>query len=352
MRKLNTKLHITKEGLLFFLTQALLLGCTIGIWSFFSSSLLKEPQWSRAMIAIMTGILLFIWFVFLINNYLLVPRLYFARQHTKPKRWLFWLINCVIIVFPALPILPNDGWANYVPAPVQVGLYNSYIIWIVVNYAMVGLAIGRQYYLRQKALQRQLAEEKQRSTEAELSWLKNQLNPHFLFNTLNNISSLTQIDADEAQDAIGRLSDLLRYALYETRTEQVSIGGEMEFMQNYIALMSLRCGPNVEVTTDFRVGNPSLTVAPMLLLSPIENAFKHGVSSSKPSFIRLSLHDGDGALHFSCENSNYPKPQADRSGSGIGIENMKKRLELIYPGRYTLDYGLSGDTYHVNITIK
>lgn len=346
------KLHIRKSELIFFLFQVLLVVWTIGIWIFYSLSIMKPADWSVAMVSLMTMTLLFIWGVFLLNYYLLVPRLYMAEQHHRRRRWLFALIDCVIIIGPVLlwvfktPVPPNF------PAPAQVGAYYFFIIWVVVNYAMVGLAIGRRYYLRQKALQQQLAEERQRSTEAELSWLKNQLNPHFLFNTLNNISSLTQIDADEAQDAIGQLSDLLRYALYETRAEQVPILGEVEFMQNYIALMSLRCGPNVDIQTDLHVGDASLCVAPMLFLSPIENAFKHGVSSSRPSFIHVSLHDEAGQLVFSCENSNYPKTSADRSGSGIGIENMRKRLDLIYPGRYQLSYGLEGETYKVNITIQ
>lgn len=346
------KLHIRKGELLFLLVQILAVVWTIGIWVFYSFSIMKPADWSIGMVSLMTVTLLFIWGVFLLNNYLLVPRLYMAKEHVRRKRWLFAVIDCVIIVGPVLLWVFACPTPPDFPAPAQVGAYYFFIIWVVVNYAMVGLAIGRQYYLRQKALQRQLAEEKQRSTEAELSWLKNQLNPHFLFNTLNNISSLTQIDADEAQDAIGQLSDLLRYALYETRAEQVPIQGEVEFMENYISLMSLRCGPNVDIQTDLHVADASLRVAPMLFLSPIENAFKHGVSSSRPSFIHVSLHDEAGALVFRCENSNYPKTAADRSGSGIGIENMRKRLDLIYHGRYVLDYGLEGETYHVNITIQ
>ena len=161
-----------------------------------------------------------------------------------------------------------------------------------------------------------------------MAWLKNQLNPHFLFNTLNNISSLTQIDADEAQNSIGELSDLLRYALYENATKRGPLSGEIDFMKNYISLMALRCDKNVKITTHFDTSNTALTIAPMLFLSPIENAFKHGVSNGKPSFIDISLTEDKGLVLFSCQNSNYPKGNCDRSGSGIGTENYAQTLGI------------------------
>ena len=136
---------------------------------------------------------------------------------------------------------------------VHLYYYQFAIIWLVLNYVVAIAAISVRYFIRQSDLRKQLLEEKQRNTEAELAWLKNQLNPHFLFNTLNNISSLTQIDADEAQNSIGELSDLLRYALYETQQKEVPLCGEIAFMENYISLMALRCDKNVKITTHFDV---------------------------------------------------------------------------------------------------
>lgn len=293
-----------------------------------------------------------LWFVFALNNYLLVPKLFSSEHRRTLKRWVFWFLNLIIILllnyrFFFVPHVPEQQWQY----AVNFGFMFFGIIWIVVNYAMVGLAIGRQSYVRQQQLKRQLTEEKERNTEAELAWLKNQLNPHFLFNTLNNISSLIQIDGDMAQDKIGQLSDLLRYALYETKTETVDIGKEMEFMQNYIDLMSLRCGPNVDIKVDFNIQDIGRQIAPMLFLSPIENAFKHGVSASKPSFIHITMNDQDGNLVFECRNSNYPKDDSNRSGSGIGIENLQRRLQLIYPDRHTFEQRLDNGTYFVKIAI-
>ena len=235
---------------------------------------------------------------------------------------------------------------------VHLYYYQFAIIWLVLNYVVAIAAISVRYFIRQSDLRKQLLEEKQRNTEAELAWLKNQLNPHFLFNTLNNISSLTQIDADEAQNSIGELSDLLRYALYETQQKEVSLCGEIAFMENYISLMALRCDKNVKITTHFDVPDTARTIAPMLFLSPIENAFKHGVSSGKPSFIDISLTEENGFLVFSCQNSNHPKDSCDRSGSGIGIENMRKRLELMYAKRYEMSLTVERGVYKLQIKIR
>ena len=235
---------------------------------------------------------------------------------------------------------------------VHLYYYQFAIIWLVLNYVVAIAAISVRYFIRQSDLRKQLLEEKQRNTEAELAWLKNQLNPHFLFNTLNNISSLTQIDADEAQNSIGELSDLLRYALYETQQKEVSLCGEIAFMENYISLMALRCDKNVKITTHFDVPDTARTIAPMLFLSPIENAFKHGVSSGKPSFIDISLTEENGFLVFSCQNSNHPKDSCDRSGSGIGIENMRKRLELMYTKRYEMSQTVERGVYKLQIKIR
>lgn len=348
------KLRIKKEERNFLLTQLYLFLMTTVIILMVTAVAWKDMKAALGIFFIVSLILLRLWVVFALNNYLLVPKLYRAEKHRKAKIWGFWAGNLVLIFllnyhfFFSIPNAHDVKWQHAINFGYTIGGF----VWLVVNYAMVGLSIGRQSYLRQQQLKRQLAEEKEKSTEAELAWLKNQLNPHFLFNTLNNISSLIQIDSDKAQDKIGQLSDLLRYALYETKTEMVDIGKEMEFMQNYIDLMSLRCGANVDIKVNFDIHDTRRKIAPMLFLSPIENAFKHGVSASKPSFIHISMNDQDGNLVFECRNSNYPKDDTNRSGSGIGIENLRRRLQLIYPRQHTFEQRLDNDTYIVKIAIK
>ena len=222
---------------------------------------------------------------------------------------------------------------------------------LITNCIVAAIAIGIRHFIRNRDIKQQLKDEKAKNTEAELAWLKNQINPHFLFNTLNNISSLTQIDPDAAQDAIAQLSDLLRYAMYETNKKTVPISGEVAFMRNYIALMKLRCNEKTEVKTTFEV-EQDVEIAPLLFISLIENAFKHGVSSSRHSMIDIHLEQQNNSIIFTCDNTNYPKDDADRSGSGIGLENTRRRLDLMYAGRYTWQKWLENDIYHVYIKVS
>jgi sensor histidine kinase YesM len=141
--------------------------------------------------------------------------------------------------------------------------------------------------------------------------------------------------------------------MYETNKKTVPITGEVEFMRNYTALMKLRCNEKTEVSSEFKVQNSEFEIAPLLFVSLIENAFKHGVSSSRPSKIDIRLEQSDNRLVFSCDNTNYPKDDADRSGSGIGLENTRRRLDLLYPGRYQWEQTITPENiYHVRITLQ
>lgn len=150
-----------------------------------------------------------------------------------------------------------------------------------------------------------------------------------------------------------QLSDLLRYAMYETNKPKVPISGEMEFMRNYIELMKLRCNEMTKVSSEFIVHSSQLEIAPLLFISLIENAFKHGMNSNAPATIDIRLEQKDDMLVFNCDNTNNPKPTKDRSGSGIGLENTRRRLDLLYPGRYTWEQTITPENiYHVKISIR
>ena len=189
-------------------------------------------------------------------------------------------------------------------------------------------------------------------SEAELQNLKSQLNPHFLFNTLNNIYSLIAIDPDRAQFAVHDLSRLLRHVLYEDNQKFVSLDHELNFMKSYIELMSLRLSGNVELKVDLPDDGKGVLVAPLLFITLIENAFKHGVSPTEPSFIhiRFSWLENSGICCY-IENSYFPKKEIDRSGSGIGLENLKKRLDLLYPGKYDLRTEREGNEFVAQLKI-
>lgn len=192
-------------------------------------------------------------------------------------------------------------------------------------------------------------------TEAELKNLRNQLNPHFLLNTLNNIYALIAFDADKAQTAVQELSRLLRHVLYDNQQNFVTLGKEMDFIRNYIELMRIRLAANVTVETCFDVSPDSRTeIAPLIFISLIENAFKHGISPTEPSFIRICFSETREEVRCEIINSYHPKSEADKSGSGIGLEQVRKRLELTYPGCYDWQHGVSenGKEYKSVLSMK
>ena len=271
----------------------------------------------------------------------LIPELLF-----KNKLKLFWIANVLLFLaiflvkFPILRLFSDLD-------------FNGYLTFLIPNlltdFLVIGTAIGIRYYMKSV----EDLEKERENQQAELQWLKNQLNPHFLFNTMNNISSQIYTNPDEAQENLSRLSEVLRYALYETATDRVPLHGEIEFMKNYIALMKLRCSDKTTVTTDFPLQTTGIKILPLLYISLIENAFKHGISNKESSFVKISLKQFKGKLLFEAENSNFPKQQENRSGHGIGIGNLRRRLELAYPDNHSFTYGLNGDgNYLARLEVK
>ena len=180
--------------------------------------------------------------------------------------------------------------------------------------------------------------------EAELQNLRSQLNPHFLLNTLNNIYALIAFDTNKAQESVKELSKLLRHVLNENKDQFTTMKKEMEFIQSYIELMRIRLSSNVTVETEYDLDPQSQTpIAPLIFISLVENAFKHGISPTEPSYIKIRFSEVQGIVRCLIQNSNHRKVGYDKSGSGIGLEQVQKRLDLSYPGKYSWHYGLSND---------
>ena len=349
------KVNITRQDITFY-------GLQVAAWLAFLmvpaiSAFIATQSWTGAMRAFDMNARIH-WSsaaIYFLNALVLVPWGYYRN-----RRWMFWGGNALILiglVYIFFYDFNPKGFIEHIPDErhrqfALANFYASSLVAILMSAFLAGIALLVHHVRRTMVIKQQLKEEHQKRTEAELEWLKNQLNPHFLFNTLNNISSLVQIDADKAQDAIAQLSDLMRYAMYETRREMVPIQGEVEFMRNYIELMKLRCNDKTEVNVQWSMFNGQLEVAPLLFISLIENAFKHGVSSSRPSKIDIRLEQQDDSLVFTCDNTNFPKDDTVRSGSGIGLENTRRRLDLLYGGHYTWDQSVNGDIYHVRIALK
>ena len=222
----------------------------------------------------------------------------------------------------------------------------------VIYMAIVGIAVAVKMTAEWYKNEAQRKEIEKNQAEAELANLKNQVNPHFLFNTLNNIYSLIQIDPVKAQEAVHDLSGMLRYVLYESQKDSVPLTKECKFLKEYIKLMSARLSSGVRLEVDLQDTASDRQIAPLLFIPLVENTFKHGISDTEDSFIRIELNEKDEYVICLVENSCFPKDDTDRSGSGIGIINLKRRLDLLYPGAYSFEYGRVQSVYRSLLRIK
>ncbi len=190
-------------------------------------------------------------------------------------------------------------------------------------------------------------------SECELQNLKSQFNPHFLINTLNNIYVLIAISKDKAQEAVIALSKLLRYVLNVSDAQSVMLVKEVDFLKNYIELMVMRQRKGVTVKGIFDIAPESRKeIAPLLYISLVENAFKHGISPNEPSEIEIVMSETEKTVNCTIKNTYFPKTEQDRSGSGIGLELLSKRLEALYSGKYRYVTELKDGYYIVELEIE
>lgn len=299
--------------------------------------------------------------VFYLNYLWIVPRFMLKKKDWKR----FLLINMLVLVAGLLAV---DLWHLFInqfmpelmdhtrPKPArQFSRVPRYFYGSLVNILFIALAVAVRMYQRWQHLEEARKEAEAARAEAELSNLRNQLNPHFLLNTLNNIYALIAFDQDKAQMAVGELSKLLRHVLYENQQDMVPLCKEADFMRNYIELMKIRVTDGVKIDANINVQpNDSTPIAPLLFISLIENAFKHGISPQGTGEIKVDINQVDGDITCEIHNTSYPKRENDKSGSGIGLEQVSRRLELMYPDRYTWEKGVTPDKteYFSKITIN
>lgn len=229
------------------------------------------------------------------------------------------------------------------------GFFSHLVTSLLLSGFAVGLGVTEKLKQNEKK-QKELEKEKLNS---ELAFLKNQVSPHFFFNTLNNIYSLIGIDGPTAQESVLKLSKLMRYLLYESEHGETRMSHEIDFMNNYIDLMKLRLNSKVELKIDFPVDFHDFTIAPLLFVPFIENAFKHGVSYREHSFIHVGMEIDQDQIIFIAENSvgKSSKPD-DLQHSGIGLENVQKRLALLFQGQHELKIEKTETAFRVKLSIQ
>ena len=256
------------------------------------------------------------------------------------------------------PPLPDDGHLvkgkrprnrdhKAGPRPPFVGERD--ILTIVVLVLMFGANLGIKFYYRSRDDQKRLAELEHENLEQQLEYLRYQINPHFFMNTLNNIHALVDIDPEQAKDTILELSKMMRFVLYEGNKKDVPISREFDFIRHYVALMQLRYTEKVKITLDMPQESPDRQIPPLILITFIENAFKHGISYQRESFIDINVAVEGEKLKFKCSNSKAD--QANEEKGGVGLDNVRKRLNLLYDNNYTLDINDTPDIYHVELVI-
>ena len=279
---------------------------------------------------ILTGIILFTYFL---TSYINDTLLFDPVQDAKFKE-----------AFKQM----NEGEATQPPFKV-FGFFNHILASILISGFAIGLGVMEKLKENEQK-QKELEKEKLNS---ELAFLKNQISPHFFFNTLNNIYSLIGIDGPTAQDSVLKLSKLMRYLLYESEHGETLMSHEIDFMKNYVDLMKLRQSSKVELQVDFPKDFTDFSIPPLLFVPFIENAFKHGVSYREHSFITIQMKIENKQISFASQNSIGRSSQAgDMQHSGIGLENVRKRLNLLFPGRHELTIENNDTIFRVELTIQ
>ena len=215
----------------------------------------------------------------------------------------------------------------------------------------VSTNIAVRLYFRGRNNRRRIALLEAENTSTRLQFLKYQINPHFFMNTLNNIHALIDIDAERARDVVMELSKLMRYVLYDIDRDKVTLQQEVDFLKNYIELMKIRVTDNVEIRVSMPAGVSDIKLPPLLFIPFVENIFKHGVSYREPSIIEVSIVAEDGKVTFRSVNSNHAKKVRDDRSHGIGLENLRRRLDLLYGDNYTLEIKDNGSTFVTRLTI-
>jgi len=222
---------------------------------------------------------------------------------------------------------------------------NAAITSVIFVFLSTVLKFSIDWFLNER-IQRDL--ENQRLS-AELSFLKSQINPHFLFNSLNSIYSLAYQKSDTTPEAILKLSEIMRYMLYECNDNKVELAKEMQYLQNYIDLQKIRFGNKAFINFEVNGEVTNQYIVPLLLISFIENAFKHGIANDPMSPITLRINLDEGRLFFFIQNKKHMHNR-DASG-GIGLNNVRRRLDLLYPQKYNLDIRDETDTYTVQLSL-
>lgn len=371
----TTKMNYRKEHIIYTLMWiALYLSPLMGIYMRMSGNPHIVFSWDEIINAWEFNT---VWIVlFAIHNFLLVPLLIIKR-----RTWLYTALAVALLVaamFTLSAIRPSHRKMHHAPQRYECCRYNckcsemkaskrqppqkrdggplmmfrpGEMVAFFGGLLLMGMNLGVKLYFRSQEATKAITQIEKHALERQLQYLKYQVNPHFLMNTLNNIHALVDIDPERAKASVVELSKLMRYVLYEGNNRLTPLSREVQFLRNYVQLMSMRYTGNVSICLDVPEVLPDSMLPPLLLVIFVENAFKHGISYRTKSFVEISLQPHGDRLLFSCRNSRPEIKHDENMKGGVGLSNVRRRLDLLFPGNYTLDIKEQEDTYTVHLDI-
>lgn len=351
-----------------FIQQHRLVLIYIAIWfllcivplSVFHFSMAKEAmQFKMEILMLLTYRIALILFVFYLHYFFIIPNFFFTRQYrlyalSIVAIFIFSTISSMFLskwLFPLPPILFNKE--NFMPnshfplpprfpiPPYLINPFSSIFLVAISLFTSFSIKINKQY---QTVMQTKLA--------SELAWLKAQINPHFLFNALNSLYVLSIKKSEKTPEAILQLSEMMRYIIADLDNNKVLLEKELSYISNYIAIQKLRLAPTVNLNYTVNGLPNNLQIAPLILISFIENAFKYGISTTDFSPINIHITILNNTLTLSTYNKIFHRNKTLTVGAGIGISNTKKRLELLYPTKYNLNINETPTEYNLLLNIN
>lgn len=297
--------------------------------------------------------------IFFINQKVLVRSCIFKKHYVRYFIYNSFLLIALLLLREVALFLTDrsagEGIADFFTSYCFSAIKGHFSITTVITFALMVsfVCITSVFYniiLRQTLKAFLQREKKNVELQYELDFLKNQLSPHFLFNTLNNISALITIDPKRAEESMAKLSKLLRVMLYQTSDATITIKEEIDILQKYAELEKLRLDESYDLKFNIDLEDENFQIAPLIAMPLVENAIKHSVNPNGKSFAHISITQAGNKITFETENSNFPRKAKSNAG-GLGLATFKKRLDLLYTSRYRYETGVEGDVYRSKLEI-
>jgi sensor histidine kinase YesM len=308
----------------------------------------KGYDWGR-LISSASVQLVFTMVIAYLNYFISWPR--FLKHQNVWRYWLEFLVPFAALLTLRVHLQRYlvDGYTHkseYFYSSFFIVQIVAVTLFIVIFVGMLRFAVD---WFELEAKRKEVENEK---LTAELNFLKAQINPHFLFNTLNNLYYLAYTKSDNTTEVIAKLSQMMRYMIYDSNHSKVQLSKEVEYMENYISLERLRLNNQIPISFELKGNTENVWIAPLIFITFLENAFKHGVSNNNPgAWVNIKIELADNQCIYQVENSKLDEGTEAHEKSGIGLQNVQRRLELSYPGKHQLVMENKKDSYLVRLNL-